>query len=255
MRYRSFFIFSSLLMLAATCKNEAEDNDGRENLLIESGFEGNNPFKGWGNSQHCCDYSLTQSHDKSSEGNNSLRIEVRSTDPQTSRSIRSELTQDGDGVGAERWYGFNIFLENWTDDEAGECVFQWHPENLTGTATAALWTSGGRYVFVMNAGDVNSYNEYIDIGPIISNQWVSWVIHVKWASDKTGIMQVWKNRNLVVDKSGVATAPPVGTYFKLGINKFGWGIQPSTTTQRILYYDDVRIGNEKASYEDVIPGP
>ncbi|HEY6503662.1 MAG TPA: polysaccharide lyase [Chitinophagaceae bacterium] len=254
MRYRLFLILSSLLMMAGTC-NKEKNNDGRENLVIESTFESSDPFKGWGNSQHCCDYSLIQSTDKSTEGNNSLRIEVRSTDPQTSSSIRSELTQGGDGVGAERWYGFNIFLQNWMDDDAGECVFQWHPENLTGTATAALWTSGGRFVFVMNEGDVNSGNEYIDIGPIISNQWISWVIHVKWASDNTGIMQVWKNGNLVINKSRIITAPPVGTYFKLGINKFGWGIQPSSTTERILYYDEVRIGDEKASYADVVPGP
>lgn len=252
MRHRSFLFFPCMFMLAATCRKD--DSDGRENLLIESTFEESSPFKGWGNSQHCCDYSLIQSADRFTEGENSMRIEVRSTDPRTSSSIRSELTQGGDGVGAERWYGFNIFLENWTDDNAGECVFQWHPENLTGTATAALWTSGGRYVFVMNEGDVNSGNEYIDIGPIISNQWVSWVIHVKWAADRSGIMQVWKNGKLMIDKANIVTAPPVGTYFKLGINKFGWGIQPSSTTQRVLYYDEVRIGNAKASYVDVAPG-
>jgi hypothetical protein len=179
---------------------------------------------------------------------------VRSSDPQTSGSIRGELVQDSDPVGTERWYGFKMFLENWTDDEAGEHVFQWHPGNLTGTATAALWTSGGRYVFVTNAGGPNSPNIYNDIGPIISNQWVSWVIHVKWANDNTGLFQVWKNGELMINKTRIATAPSSGTYFKLGINKFGWGIQPSSTTKRVLYFDEVRIGNSKASYEDVRPG-
>jgi Polysaccharide lyase len=231
-------------------KSENEKNK----IILESSFEGTDPFSGWGNSQHCCDYSLQQSQDRATAGSNSLRLEIRSTDQQTSSSIRSELTQDAESVGTERWYGFNMYLENWVDDNAGEHVFQWHPDNTTGTATASLWTSGGRYVFVTNSGDVSAGNEYTDIGPILSDQWVSWVIHVKWASDNTGIMQVWKNGALMINKSKMVTAPPIGTYFKLGINKFGWGSQASTATERVLYFDDLRIGNAKAKYEDVKPG-
>jgi hypothetical protein len=253
MRYKLFFTFPSLLMLAATC-NKGED-DGRSHLLLESTFESSNPFKGWDNDQHCCDYSLTQDHNKFTEGNSSLRIQIDSTDARTSGSIRSELVQDAEGPGTERWYGFNMFLENWADDNAGEHVFQWHPNNLTGTATAALWTSGGRYVFETNTSGGSSNSEYTDLGPIISNQWVTWVIHVKWASDKTGIMQVWMNGKQVIDKTHTVTAPAIGTYFKLGINKFGWGNQPSSVSRRVLYFDEVRIGNSKASYEDVQPGP
>ncbi|MEI9810414.1 MAG: polysaccharide lyase [Bacteroidota bacterium] len=250
MRYKLFFILPSLLMLDATCK---KNEDGRNNLILEATFEGNNALSGWDNDQHCCDYSLTQSHDKFTEGSSSLRIEVRSTDPQTSKSIRSELVQKSDEVGTERWYGFNMFLENWSDDNAGESVFQWHPGNTTGTGTASLWTSGGRYVYERNTGGPD--NEYTDLGPVVSNQWVPWVIHVKWAADNTGIMQVWKNGKLVMDKTGIPTSPPEGTYFKLGMNKWGWLDQPSTVTKRVFYYDEVRIGNEKASYEDVKPGP
>jgi hypothetical protein len=251
MRHKLFFILPSLLMLAATCK---KNESGRDNLLLEATFEGTNPLSGWHNDQHCCDTSLTQSHAKFTEGANSLRVEVLSTEPQTSGSIRSELVQDVEGIGTERWYGFNLFLENWVDDNAGEHVFQWHPDNGTGSATAALWTSGGRFVYQTNTEGNTSDNEYMDLGPVISNQWVAWVIHVKWANDNTGIMQVWKNGSLVIDRKNTKTAPPEGAYFKLGINKFGWGSQASSTTQRVLYFDEVRIGNAKASYEDVRPG-
>lgn len=204
------------------------------------------------NQQHCCDYSVTQSQARFTDGSNSLRIEVRATDPQTSSAIRSEITQGGDPVGSERWYGFRLYLENWVKDDAGEHVFQWHPENSRGTATAALWTSTGRYIFQTNLGG-NSASVYTDLGPILSNQWVSWVIHVKWAVDNSGILQVWKNGVLVIDRPDTPTSPSEGTFFKLGINKFGWGIQPSTSTNRVLYFDEVRIGDEEATYADVQP--
>jgi hypothetical protein len=248
---KSLIIFPACVLLSATCK---KPGDNGKHLLIESSFEGSNPLEGWMNQQHCCDYSVTQSPARVTGGSNSLRIEVRSTDPQSSNSIRSEIIQGGDPVGTERWYGFNLYLEDWVADDAGECVFQWHPENSRGTATASLWTSSGRYVFQTNLGG-NSVSVYTDLGPILSNQWVSWVIHVKWAVDNSGILQVWKNGELVIDRPGIATCPPEGTYFKLGINKFGWGIQASASTRRVLYFDEVRIGDEEATYTDVKPDP
>jgi len=145
-----------------------------------------------------------------------------------------------------------MYLEDWIDDNAGEHVFQWHPNNLNGTATAALWTSGGRFVFQTNAGG-SSKNVYHDLGPIISNEWVSWIIHVKWVNDNTGFLQVWKNGELMIDRKNFISCPPEGSYFKLGINKFGWLDQPSTTERRVLYFDEVRIGDERVNFEMVNP--
>jgi hypothetical protein len=253
MRPRIIFLLPILLCLASTCQKCQKHHFEREHLLVESSFEGSDPFEDWANDQHCCDYSLAQSTDQFTEGKSSLRLEVRSTDPMTSGSIRSELTQPADNINTERWYGFKMYLKDWKDDAAGEHVFQWHPSNGTGSATAALWTSGGRYLFVTNNNGGTSGNEYNDLGPIISNKWVSWVIHVRWTDNNTGILQVWKNGSLMYDKNYVKTSPPEGVYFKLGINKFGWGTQTSSTTERILYFDEVRIGNESARYDDVKP--
>lgn len=245
MRFALFFALSSFILMAATCKKP--DNANRR-FFIESSFEEDEPFRDWFSRQRCCDYSLTKSDSHFTDGSHSVRFEVRSDDPQTRSSIRSELVYEHEKPGTERWYGLNMFLEDWVHDDAGEHVFQWHPDNPSGTATASLWTSGGRYVFQTNNTGTNyiggkSANRYNDLGPILNNQWVSWVIHVKWATDKTGILQVWKNGELMINKSNIKTCPPDGVYFKLGINKFGWGIQPTTTTKRVLYFDEVRISN------------
>ena len=251
------FLLSVLLIGFMSCKEKPKTKVPKvvgPNLLVESGFEeAEDPFSEWMNTQHCCDYSVTQSKEQFTEGGHSLRLEVRDTDPITSGSIRSELVQEIDHVGTERWYGFNQYLENWVNDTAGEHVFQWHPANTRGTATASLWTTAGRYMLERNDGAINSGNYYDDLGPIISDEWVSWVLHIRWAADSTGVIQVWKNGKKMIDREYIPTAPYEGTYFKLGINKFGWGIQRSTTRKRVLFYDEVRIGNEKASYDDVKP--
>lgn len=253
MSYKPLWMLPALILLCASCKKSSSPEE-RRNLLLESSFESTTPFNAWDNDQHCCDYSLMQSTDRATDGTHSLYLNVRNTDPIVSSSIRSELVQPVEPEGTERWYGLMLYLQNWDHDNAGESVFQWHPDSQGGSAAGSLWTSGGRFEFVTTHMRGANGNGGWDLGPIISNQWVSWVIHVKWASDNTGILQVWKNDVLLIDSKNIMTGPPIATYFKLGINKFGWGIFPSTTTQRVLYFDEVRIGNEKARYQDVRPG-
>jgi hypothetical protein len=225
----------------------------RQNLLFESTFEGPGFLSGWYNSQHCCDYSVQQSAERVKAGSSALRLELRRTDQQVSGSLRSEITQDSDPLNQDRWFGFSLYLKDWVDDDATESVFQWHPDNDSGSAAMALWTSGGRLTYVTNNTAGTSYNEYVDLGPVLSNQWIDFVIHVRWATDTTGLLQVWMNGSQVINRVGVKTAS-VTSYFKLGINKFGWLTQAtSAINQRILYFDEVRIGNGTATYNDVAP--
>jgi ribosomal protein L14 len=225
----------------------------RQNLLLESGFENSSYLTGWTNNQHCCNYSVQQTTEQIKAGSSALRLEVRSTDPQTSSSIRSEITRSSDPLNIDRWYGFSMYLKDWVNDPAGEHVFQWHPDNSSGSSALSLWTSGGRFTIVTNNTGTSSGNVYNDIGPVLSNQWVDFVIRIRWSTSNTGLLQVWRNGTLVVNKIDVKTAA-ITNSFKLGINKYGWGIQTSTTTQRILYFDEVRVGNENATYDDVAPG-
>jgi hypothetical protein len=225
-------------------------NDLRQNLLLESTFEGTNYLAGWNNNQHCCAYSVTQSSERVKGGSSALKLDVRSNDPSTSGAIRSEITLESDPLDQERWYGFSMYLKDWLDDDAGESVFEWAPD-LSGGDPIALLTSGGRFTFTTNSGG-SANNVYTDIGPVISNQWVDFVIHVRWATDTTGLLQVWTNGNLVINRTGVKTTSST-CYLKLGINKFGWSTQSSAVNQRVLFFDELRRGNASATYNDVAP--
>jgi hypothetical protein len=240
----AFFLMGANTLFAQTTP--------RQNLLLESTFEGANYLSGWYNTQHCCTYSVQQTAEQVKAGSNALRMEVRSTDAQTSGSIRSEITLDSDPLNQDRWYGFSLYLKDWVDDDAGEVVYQWHPDNSNGSAAMALLTNGGRFTYVTNNNGTTSNNTYTDLGPVISNRWVDFVIHIRWATDSTGLLQVWMNGNQLINRSAVKTAA-LTSYFKLGIDKFGWLSQASPVTQRVSYYDEVRIGNASATYNDVAP--
>lgn len=246
-----YFYFSGAFLLTTANSVFAQESQ-RQNMILESTFESVSYLSGWYNNQHCCNYSVQQTAEQVKAGSNALRIEVRSTDASTSGAIRSEITLDSDPLNLDRWYGFSLYLKDWADDDAGEHVFQWHPDNSNGSAAMALLTTGGRFTYATNNNGTTSNNEYVDIGPVISNQWIDFVIHIRWATDTTGLLQVWMNGNQVINRSAVKTAA-VTSYFKLGINKFGWGTQTSAVTQRILYFDEVRVGNASANYNDVAP--
>jgi len=83
-------------------------------------------------------------------------------------------------------------------------------------------------------------------------------VHFERFGELGAAVSVWQNGKLVQTINGPNTYnDKVGNYFKLGIYKWVWmpekdkGI--STTTEREIFYDDVRIGDESATYNDVAP--
>jgi hypothetical protein len=40
-------------------------------------------------------------------------------------------------------------------------------------------------------------------------------------------------------------------YFKFGVYKWEWG---TLASQRVIYYDELRVGNANSSYDEVKPG-
>ena len=58
----------------------------------------------------------------------SVRFHLERTDPVIRSGKRCELSAGSEPVGAERWYGFSIYLTRqwWVSDQAAEIVTQWH---------------------------------------------------------------------------------------------------------------------------------
>ena len=82
------------------------------------------------------------------------------------------------------------------------------------------------------------------------------MFHVKWSHKSDGLLEVWKDGKLVVRKTGPNTYNDKrGPFLKMGIYKPQWKSKPelSKVTKRVIYFDEVRVGDASASYEDVVP--
>lgn len=263
-----FIIVLLIPFMAAGCHHPAKDtlpagtdtvtfSEGhRQHLLFSSGFEDSNYLRGWQNQQHCCAHSVTAAPNNRS-GNQAVRFELKRTDAVVSGSVRSEINLEAElSTYAERWYGISFYLEDYDADNGSESIIQWHhtAHISSGSPPLALWVNDGKLLLVHQEREgVNTYEE---LGAATTGRWIDVVFHVKWTDQADGFIQVWKNGSLAFNKYGIRTnfSP---NYVKLGINKWSWapGGGESTTTHRVLYADEFRVGSEKARYEDVQPGP
>jgi hypothetical protein len=90
-------------------------------------------------------------------------------------------------------------------------------------------------------------------------KWTQWVLHIKWSYQEDGFLTLWKDGTVVLDLPNYPNTynDKYGPYFKFGIYKWAWKHQQNRVGMppRVIYYDDLYIGNDGASYDDVIAKP
>lgn len=208
-------------------------------------------------------YALSDSTKKKGR---SLRIELRKGD-----GIRAEFGTDPKLSTKEGWFGFSVFfpLNFVKDRSSSESIvqFQARPDFDLGE----YWRSAPLFLGVLNDRMIlevrtdsnkvtpqDKYNfERIDLGPLVKDEWLDCVFHIKWAHDNTGVIELWKNNILVYSRINKPNCynDKLYPYFKIGIYKWDWAsLSSSTTTQRNIFIDEVRIGNSNANYDKVYSG-
>ena len=243
----------------------------RNALLIVRDFESGD-LAGWGK-EIGRDDSATVVSNPVRAGKYAARFELRKGDPIVANSKRAELTLKKEPqFKVERWYGFSLFLpEDYHRDPTPEIVTQWHasPDRDQGevwrSPPLAVLTRDGNWqvTWRWDADRIMKRNrpdgsQSKDLGQYKTGIWTDWVFHVKWSWQADGLLQVWQNGKKVIHYEGpIGYNDRRGVYFKTGIYKWVWKMTPekdqSTATTRITYVDEVRIGNEKATYQDVSP--
>lgn len=153
--------------------------------------------------------------------------------------------------GTDRWYSFRVFLgEPWKRSGGNEVLAQWHS-----TRDKFVGDTRGRgpplalrviddYFRISFGWDKNfrstkkSLARYtLWYGPVITGRWVEWTVRARWSYEDDGIMQIWRDGELIVDRDGPNTYNDLrGVYLKIG------SYHPREP--RSILFDDVRIGSE-----------
>jgi hypothetical protein len=235
-------------------------------LVFVSDFESG--FSEW-RAELCCSHSAQIVNFPVRAGNQAVKFTLKKDDPHVAGSKRAELKLGGVPANSEQWYGFSVFLpSDYKQDPMGEIIAQWHdlPDRDLGESwrspALCLKTQNGRFILdrhwdskqVTKKGEVSG--DTIDFGSYQTGKWTDVVFHVKWSYDSSGLFEVWKDGKLEVSRTGPTYYNDErGPYLKIGMYKGAWKHQPenSTTSERTIYFDEVRVGDASARYEDVAP--
>jgi hypothetical protein len=190
-------------------------------------------------------------------GGASARFELERGDPVINHNTRAELASPIEPLGAELWYAVSIFLpSDWTPDRSQEIVAQWHQYyTIDGEPPLAIATQDGQWE-IQTARDGHSGTARV--GAYRTGVWTDWLVHARFSADGTGLTQIWRDGEPVpgfADLRGPNTyRSPYGIYLKVGLYKWDWSQHnPSDTTRRVMYLDELRIADTRAGV--AIPGP
>ena len=210
-----------------------------------------------------------------SAGRHAVRFTVR----RAPDSFRSEIALPHEPGFQERWYGERIFVPpDWIFDpnRGVDIVMQWHaiPGNWRATYPNLEISIGNTNWFIRqsygSAQTKPTRTQKILDDSVRPGSWVSWVIHAKWSAGDDGLLQIWKDGKRVVDLKGANVYSTIGVeytpYLKTGIYHPEWNLktpekqkafenEKPLATNKVVYVTDIKIGSERAKFEDVAPKP
>jgi hypothetical protein len=199
-------------------------------------------------------YGITPTKWQQFNGSQSAKFELRETDAEVQSGTRAEITFPA-AANLNRWYSFAVFFPglDWASDPSDDVIMQWHQG---GSATPALCfriRNDTLYLRIMG-------NIWLNLDPVPKDKWVPYTMHIKHASDANGLIEIWRDRNQILDRAGQNMYATGGEYsnpnWKLGIYKSAWngsGTGTTATDRRVILYDDIKMGNENASFREMCP--
>ncbi|WP_171037849.1 polysaccharide lyase [Dyadobacter luticola] len=232
-------------------------------------YDFENDMGNWYEKSMCCDWAIQLTKQVRRSGLGALKFEIRRQDGNVSRS---ELGQKPINTNQDGWYAFSTYFpSSFTQESSEDCITQWQAK--PDLALGEEWRSPPMLLGILNdhfvlevrtdANKITKQGNYtfnrIDLGPVEKENWLDWVFHVKWAYDNTGVIEIWRNKQLVLSRFNQPNSynDDLYPYFKIGLYKWDWAslANKSTSSSRVMYVDEVTIGTQFSSLTNVSPDP
>ena len=229
------------------------------NLIYEETFE-NSPFLPGVGSQFGTTYGLKFGNFNS---RNCARFELRDTDPETSSGTRAEIKlYDIDDLSAltkiDQWYAFDTYFPSadWAYDSHAEIITQFH-QGMSTSPSISLITRYDK--MVVEVRSVVGEKVQYPLGDVVKDKWQSNVMHIIHSHGSDGLIEIWKDGVKIFSHSGPNSydwnAGADKPKWKLGLYKWDWnGTGTTDTHKRVLFIDNIKLGNEKALLTDLLSG-
>lgn len=225
----------------------------KRNLLFEETFEGRKPLRTAVNLQTGTDYGFAIVEDPIHEGQKAGRFELRVSDPIIHRGKRSELFVIDRITHKERWYSFAAFFpaNGYAPDSSNELISQWHQE---GSPPISLRTVDNTFYLRVLHNTKDDKWKVFELAPLTKDVWHEFVFHIIHSEGKDALIEVWHNDLKVLTYRGRNNMEEKKMpYWKVGVYKAKWNQNSTASDKRVVYFDNIRVGNELAAYSDLQP--
>jgi hypothetical protein len=165
---------------------------------------------------------------------------------------RSEITLNKEiELDMDHWIGFSTYLLTWDNSSMNSVIYQTHrATNQPGTSPIiGLRATGSEWRLTYELEDPSP--SALWSAPIDKGEWVDWVLHVVYSPTDSGLVELYKDGELVFHqiRRTLALGTTVGPYDRFGIYH---GVDE--TGLRELIYDEIRYAvGPSVTYADVAP--
>ncbi|UCS92973.1 polysaccharide lyase [Echinicola marina] len=221
------------------------------NILYQENFEGSDPLS-FTHQQLSEDHSFRVANNPVFQGAYSGRFELNDDDDMVSNGTRAEVLFPEQSEN-ERWYSYSLYLpaNGFEKDSNNDIITQWHQGSGSGSPTTTFRIKEDR--FFLKSGPTKEERKDYDVAAVKKDAWNEFVFHIIHSSGSDGLVEVWMNGEKVLDIKGGNIDKNYGLpRWKIGIYKDDWnGSETTDADQRIMYFDNVRMGDENASFEEM----
>ena len=236
----------------STVRNAA--NTSSVKVIYEETFEGPDPFSEAYNIEIGeWNYALQYVTKPVFEGNKAACFTIKETQPLVKNGKRAEVTIiKGENLpGRDMWYSFAAYFpsDGFAYDETQEMINQWYQD---GSPATGLRINRDRF-YLLTGNEMDSRKK-LDLGQVTKDTWHEFVFHFIHSYGTDGLIEVWHNgTKILTHKGGNMYNVDIMPKWKIGLYKSSFKYGTSLVDKRVAYFDNIRVGNEKASLKDMNP--
>ncbi len=159
------------------------------------------------------------------------------------------------------------YVQSWVDQREGVTLFECNRKSIRDGKLKKTSGAPGSHMSISPRGDTFNYTISFYKGmdregryifgcknftiPARLNEWEDFVMNIKPSSDsEQGFVKIWKNGKLYINERVALLRPGVNI---MGAWKIGAYVGDPGHGERLLYTDELRVGNANSSFEAVSP--
>ena len=229
-------------------------NAGGTKVIYEETFEGPDPFSEAHNMEIGeWNYALRYVTKPVFKGNKAACFTIKENQPLVKDGKRAEVTIiKGENLpGRDMWYSFAAYFpsDEFAYDETQEMISQWYQN---GSPATGLRINRDR--FYLETGNEMDSRKKIDLGKVAKDTWHEFAFHFIHSYGTDGLIEIWHNgTKILTHKAGNMYNVDIMPKWKIGLYKSSFKYNTSLVDKRVIYFDNVRVGNSKASLNEMNP--